>query len=46
MMLFLYNLIVRIAGFLLKITALFSLKIKLFVEGRKVAVLERLVRLF
>lgn len=36
MMLFLYNLIVRIAGFLLKITALFSLKIKLFVEGRKV----------
>ncbi|HEX9151594.1 MAG TPA: glycosyltransferase N-terminal domain-containing protein, partial [Flavobacterium sp.] len=35
-MLFLYNLIVRIAGFLLKITALFSLKIKLFVEGRKV----------
>jgi 3-deoxy-D-manno-octulosonic-acid transferase len=35
MMLFLYNLIVRIAGFLLKIIALFSLKIKLFVEGRK-----------
>ena len=36
MMLFLYNLIVQIAGFLLKITALFSPKMKLFVEGRKV----------
>ncbi len=36
MMLFLYNLIVQIAGFLLKIIALFSPKIKLFVEGRKV----------
>nr|WP_314896425.1 glycosyltransferase N-terminal domain-containing protein [uncultured Flavobacterium sp.] len=35
-MLFLYNLIVQIAGFLLKIIALFSPKIKLFVEGRKV----------
>jgi 3-deoxy-D-manno-octulosonic-acid transferase len=36
MMLFLYNLIVRIAGFLLKIIAFFSPKIKLFVDGRKV----------
>ncbi len=36
MMLFLYNIIVRIAGFLLKIIAFFSPKIKLFVEGRKV----------
>ncbi|MFV7234490.1 3-deoxy-D-manno-octulosonic acid transferase [Flavobacterium sp. ZB4R12] len=35
-MLFLYNLIVRIAGFLLKIIAFYSPKIKLFVEGRKV----------
>ncbi|MFV5691534.1 3-deoxy-D-manno-octulosonic acid transferase [Flavobacterium sp. LT1R49] len=35
-MLFLYNLIVRIAGFLLKIIAFFSPKIKLFIEGRKV----------
>ncbi|MBP6181151.1 glycosyltransferase N-terminal domain-containing protein [Flavobacterium sp.] len=35
-MLFLYNIIVRIAGFLLKIIAFFSPKIKLFVEGRKV----------
>jgi 3-deoxy-D-manno-octulosonic-acid transferase len=35
-MLFLYNLIVRIAGFLLKIIAFFSPKIKLFVDGRKV----------
>ncbi|MFV8325130.1 3-deoxy-D-manno-octulosonic acid transferase [Flavobacterium sp. ZS1P14] len=45
-MLFLYNLIVRIAGFLLKITALFSLKIKLFVEGRKVVfpVLEQKIK--
>jgi len=34
-MLFLYNLIVQIAGFLLKIGAVFSPKIKLFVEGRK-----------
>ena len=34
-MLFLYNLIVQIAGFLLKIVALFSPKIKLFVDGRK-----------
>ena len=34
-MLFLYNLIVHIAGFLLKITTLFSPKIKLFVNGRK-----------
>jgi 3-deoxy-D-manno-octulosonic-acid transferase len=36
MMLFLYNLIVRLTGFLLKIIAFFNLKIKLFVEGRKV----------
>ncbi|TDE54443.1 3-deoxy-D-manno-octulosonic acid transferase [Flavobacterium sp. GT3P67] len=35
-MLFLYNLIVQIAGFLLKIIALFSPKMKLFVAGRKV----------
>ncbi|GAA6767432.1 glycosyltransferase N-terminal domain-containing protein [Flavobacterium sp. CGRL1] len=34
-MLFLYNLIIYIAGFFLKIIALFSPKIKLFVEGRK-----------
>lgn len=34
-MLFLYNLVVSIAGFFLKIVALFSPKIKLFVEGRK-----------
>lgn len=33
-MFFLYNLIVYIAGFLLKIVALFSPKIKLFVNGR------------
>ena len=35
MMLFLYNLIVQIAAFLLKIVALFSPKMKLFVDGRK-----------
>ena len=34
-MLFLYNLIVQIVAFLLKIVALFSPKIKLFVDGRK-----------
>lgn len=34
-MLFLYNLIIQIANFLLKILALFSPKIKLFVNGRK-----------
>lgn len=34
-MFFTYNLIVQIANFLLKIIALFSPKIKLFVEGRK-----------
>lgn len=34
-MLFLYNLVVSIAGFFLKIVALFSPKIKLFTEGRK-----------
>ncbi|MBF2709565.1 3-deoxy-D-manno-octulosonic acid transferase [Flavobacterium soyangense] len=34
-MLFLYNLIVQIADFLLKIVAVFSPKIKLFVNGRK-----------
>ncbi|WP_310380614.1 glycosyltransferase N-terminal domain-containing protein [Flavobacterium sp.] len=32
---FLYNLTIEIAGFLLKITALFSPKIKLFIDGRK-----------
>lgn len=35
MMLFLYTLLVQIAAFLLKIVALFSPKIKLFVKGRK-----------
>ena len=35
-MLFLYNLVVLLAGFLLKIIALFSPKMKLFVDGRKV----------
>ena len=34
-MLFLYNLAVSLAAFFLKIVALFSPKIKLFVEGRK-----------
>lgn len=34
-MLFLYNLVISIAGFFLKIVALFSPKIKLFIEGRK-----------
>ncbi len=34
-MLFIYNLIVVLADFILKIVALFSKKIKLFVEGRK-----------
>jgi 3-deoxy-D-manno-octulosonic-acid transferase len=34
-MIFIYNLIVQLAGFLLKIVALFSPKIKLFVAGRK-----------
>ncbi|WP_281235254.1 3-deoxy-D-manno-octulosonic acid transferase [Flavobacterium gelatinilyticum] len=34
-MLFLYNLTIYVAGFFLKIIALFSPKIKLFVEGRK-----------
>ena len=34
-MLFLYSIIVQIAGFLLKIIAVFSPKIKLFVDGRK-----------
>jgi 3-deoxy-D-manno-octulosonic-acid transferase len=36
MMLSLYNLIVHFAGFLLKIMALFSPKMKLFIDGRKV----------
>lgn len=36
MMHFLYNLIIHIASFSLKIIALFSPKIKLFVDGRKV----------
>ncbi|MEC5167272.1 3-deoxy-D-manno-octulosonic-acid transferase [Flavobacterium sp. PL11] len=35
MMLFLYNLVVRLAGFLLKIVALFNPKMNLFIEGRK-----------
>ncbi len=40
-MLFLYNFIVHITGFLLQIVALFSPKIKLFLDGRKL-VLEKL----
>ncbi|WP_291101032.1 MULTISPECIES: 3-deoxy-D-manno-octulosonic acid transferase [unclassified Flavobacterium] len=45
-MLFLYNLIVQIADFLLKIVAFFSPKIKLFVDGRKVVfpVLEQKIK--
>jgi len=35
MMLYLYNLIIQFAGFLLKITAIINPKIKLFVDGRK-----------
>lgn len=35
-MFFLYNLVVHIASFLVKIVALFSAKIKLFVDGRKI----------
>ena len=35
MMLLLYNFIIQIAGFLLKIVAVFNPKIKLFVDGRK-----------
>jgi 3-deoxy-D-manno-octulosonic-acid transferase len=34
-MLYLYNLIIQFAGFLLKITAIINPKIKLFVDGRK-----------
>ncbi|MWB95313.1 3-deoxy-D-manno-octulosonic acid transferase [Flavobacterium sp. GA093] len=34
-MLFLYNLVISVAAFFLKIVALFSPKIKLFVDGRK-----------
>ena len=34
-MYFLYNIVISIAGFLLKIIAIFNKKIKLFVEGRK-----------
>nr|WP_294922768.1 glycosyltransferase N-terminal domain-containing protein [uncultured Flavobacterium sp.] len=34
-MLFLYNLLISITGFFLKIAALFSPKLKLFVDGRK-----------
>ncbi|BFM43656.1 glycosyltransferase N-terminal domain-containing protein [Flavobacterium sp. CFS9] len=45
-MLFLYNLVISIAGFFLKIVALFSPKIKLFVEGRKnvFAILEEKIK--
>ena len=45
-MLSLYNLIVHFAGFLLKIMALFSPKMKLFVDGRKVVfpVLEKKIK--
>jgi len=35
-MFFLYNLVVQAASFLIKIVALFSSKIKLFVDGRKI----------
>ncbi len=35
-MLFIYTILIQIAGFLLKIIAVFSPKIKLFVDGRKV----------
>ncbi|SDX35424.1 3-deoxy-D-manno-octulosonic acid transferase [Flavobacterium degerlachei] len=34
-MLFLYNIVIQFTGFLLNFVALFNLKIKLFVEGRK-----------
>jgi 3-deoxy-D-manno-octulosonic-acid transferase len=45
-MLFLYNLVVSIAAFFLKIVALFSPKIKLFTEGRKnvFAILEEKIK--
>lgn len=45
-MFFLYNLIVLFAEFLLKITALFSTKMKLFVDGRKLVfpVLEQKIK--
>lgn len=45
-MLFLYNLVISIAGFFLKIVAFFSPKIKLFVEGRKnvFAILEEKIK--
>lgn len=45
-MLFLYNLVISIAGFFLKIAALFSPKIKLFTEGRKnvFAILEEKIK--
>ena len=45
-MLFLYNLVISIAGFFLKIIALFSPKIKLFTEGRKnvFAILEEKIK--
>ena len=45
-MLFLYNLVISTAGFFLKIVALFSPKIKLFVEGRKnvFAILEKEIK--
>ena len=45
-MLFLYNLIVQIAGFSLKLIALFSPKMKLFIEGRKIVfpVLEQKIK--
>lgn len=45
-MLFLYNLVVSIAGVFLKIVALFSPKIKLFIEGRKnvFTILEEIIK--
>ena len=45
-MLFLYTITVLFAGFLLKIIALFSPKIKLFVDGRKMVfpVLEQKIK--
>lgn len=45
-MLFLYNIVIQIAGSLLKLIALFNSKIKLFVDGRKnvFAILEQKIK--
>lgn len=47
-MFFIYNVFVQIAEIFLKITALFSYKLKLFVEGRKssFAILEQNIKSF